>query len=203
MKKLVALLIVSVAFATAPVFSDSLGFAVSLGKGITAYQEGDYKTARNKFLTLANELEDEGAQYMLGIMHYEGKGYLQDYGKALTWFKLSAEQGYSSAQIKLGIIYYEGKIVDQDYKEAIKWWKLSAEQGKANAQTLLAIMYSLGEGVTQDIVRAHMWANIAASNGDENAPEERDAIAEEMTSVQLEEAQDLAHRCIKKKYKGC
>ena len=64
-------------------------------------------------------------------------------------------------------------------------------------------MYFEGKGVIQDNVYAHMWSNIAAASGIKNASQNRTTIGKFMTSSQLEKAQDLAHECVRKKYKGC
>ncbi len=49
-----------------------------------------------------------------------------------------------------------------------------------------------------------MWYNIAASSGNsENASKNRDLLAKEMNSNQIETAQKLARECVRKKYKGC
>ena len=78
-----------------------------------------------------------------------------------------------------------------------------ADQGYASAQYSLGNMYKNGQGVTQDITRAHMWWNVAASQGDKAAAYNRDIVAKEMTSSQIEEAQKLVHECIAKNYKDC
>ena len=92
----------------------------------------------------------------------------------------------------------------QNDKTAVKWYKLAAEQGHASAQSNLGAMYGDGQGVLQDYIRAHMWFNIAASSGDsENASKNRDIVAKRMNSNQIETAHKLAHKCVKKNYKGC
>ena len=97
-----------------------------------------------------------------------------------------------------------GSGVPEDDKTAAKWWKLAAKQGNANAQSNLGGMYCNGQGVIQDNVYAHMWFNIAASSGDsENASGNRDIVAKQMTTSQLETAQRLARECVRRKYKGC
>ena len=116
---------------------------------------------------------------------------------------LAAEQGHAYAQLLLGTMYEEGRGVSQDYKRAAGWFTLAAEQGEADAQLLLSTMYGLGHGVIRDYVYAHMWGNLAASNGNENGGKLGDFVAKLMTPSQLEKAQDLAHECVRKKYKGC
>ena len=80
---------------------------------------------------------------------------------------------------------------------------LAAEQGVARAQYNLGRMYHQGLGVPQNYVYAHMWWHIAASSGNTWASNERDRVAKKMTPTQIAEAQNLAHECVRKKYKGC
>ncbi len=195
MKKLVALLIVSLAFATAPAFA---GFQ----EGMDAYQNGDYEIALREFHPLA-EQGNVDAQFALGWMYKNGWGVSQDDKQALKWFRLSVKQGDAKGQYGLGSMYNKGQGVPQDYKEAFKLYTLSAEQGYVDAQYNLGTMHYNGDGVPQDYVLAHMWYNIAASNGEETAAENRDIIASLMTASQIEKAQDLARACVAKDYKGC
>ena len=63
----------------------------------------------------------------------------------------------------------------------------------AAAQNNLGLMYRNGEGVPQDYTEAHMWLNLAAaqSSGEDldRYVTSRDAVAEEMTSEQIADAQ--------------
>ena len=106
--------------------------------------------------------------------------------------RVRAEQGHYLSQTTLGALYYEGQGVLQDYREASKWFKKSAEQGNFVAQHFLGMMYFEGKGVPQDYVMAHMYWNLAASYGHKNAITMRGIIETNMTSSQLEKAQDLA-----------
>ena len=136
-------------------------------------------------------------------MYHHGDGVLQDDKTAVKWYTLAAEQGNAKAQFNLGFMYQNGKGVLQDDKTAVKWYRLAAEQGDAKAQTNLGVMYANGDGVIADKVYAHMWGNIGSSNGNENGGKLRDFLSKEMTSSQLEKAQDLARKCVAKNYKGC
>ena len=196
MKKLVALLIVALAFATAPAFS------ADLQKGLDAFEKGDYKTALREWLPFAEDGHSV-AQNALGVIYRKGEGVSQDYKKALHWYKLSAGQGHVGSQNDLGLMHYKGWGVLQDYKTAARWWRLSAEHGYVKAQYNLGLMYDKGHGVLQDYVRAHMWYNIAALNGHEKALENRDGIAKIMSPAQLEKAQESARNCEAKNYKNC
>jgi TPR repeat protein len=100
-------------------------------------------------------------------------------------------------------MYDRGEGVPQDIKTALKWRTLAAEQGYGLSQHNLGAMYAHGQGVPHNYVYAHMWWNIAAASGFKYSSEERDRIAKKMTPTQIAEAQNLAHECVRKKYKGC
>ena len=121
----------------------------------------------------------------------------EDYATALKEWKPLAEKGDAEAQNGLGVIYDHGRGVPQDHKTAIKWFTLAAKQGYAKAQSNLGVMYRRGKGVPKDYVQAHMWYNLAAAQGYEDAAEQRDKVAESMTSAQVAKAQGLArsHKC--------
>ena len=173
-----------------------------LSEGVTAYGEGDYKTAFNELMPLAQQ-GDFRAQYILGNMYKNGSGVLQDYKKAVKWYRLAAKQGLAFAQYGLGVMYSEGEGVLQDDKKAVKWYRLAAEQGDARAQKNLGIMYVGGTGVLQDYILGHMWANLAAYNGGENAKELREFITKKLNANQITKAQKLAQQCLDSNYKNC
>ena len=159
-------------------------------KALAAYNKKDYETALREWIPLA-EQGHANAQYNLGAMYHKGEGVLQDYKTAAQLWKLAADQGHANAQNSLGAMYFNGQKFPQDYKAAVKWYRLAAEQGHAKAQFHLGRMYEDGNGIPQDFVLAHMLSNLAASNGDEGAGESRDILGEDMTSSQIEKAQDL------------
>ena len=140
-----------------------------------------------------------GADFDKGMAAYKSG----DFATALREFRPLAEQGDAVAQSNLGWMYDKGHGVPQDYKTAMKWYTLAAEQGDAGAQFNLGVMYYYGQGVPKDFIYAHMWGSIVASSGNEIGGELRDFAAKGMTATQIEEAQDLARECVRKKYKGC
>ena len=130
-------------------------------------------------------------------------GVPQNDAQAVKWYQLAAEQGYAFAQYNLGGMYKNGRGVPQDYTEAVRLYRLSAEQGHALEQTNLGVLYVSGFGVQQDKVLAHMWFNLGAANGNEFGAENRESIAREMTSQEIEKAQALARTCMANEYKNC
>jgi len=86
-----------------------------------------------------------------------------------------------------------GILAGQTDVEALR---AKAEQGATHAQHSLGLMYGRDQGVARDYLQAHMWVNLAASKSqgekNERYAKSRKLIAEEMTSVQIAEAQRLA-----------
>ena len=67
-----------------------------------------------------------------------GKQYLKtDVPKAISMFKLAAEQGYSYAEYQLGKIYCFGQGVPQNLEVGMEWLKASASHGNEYASALL------------------------------------------------------------------
>ena len=130
-----------------------------------------------------------------------------DYTQAARLFRPLAEQGIASAQFNLGVMYARGQGVPQDYQAALKWYRKAAEQGDASAQNNLGLMYEMGRGARKDFSRAHMWYSVAAAalSGDEGkaAMKRRDSVASQMTAVQIGNAQEMARRCQRSKFKEC
>ena len=175
-------------------------------KGLDAYLKEDYATALKEFKPLAEKGNAE-AQAMLSYMYRSGKGVLGDDVEAVKWSRQAAEQGYAPAQTSLGVRYKYGIGVSEDDVEAVKWYRLAAEQGYAIAQYFLGEMYANGEGIPEDVVSAYMWWNIVSSLGDkhhsENAKERKDEITKEMTSSEIEKAQELSKQYLNADYKDC
>ena len=98
-----------------------------------------------------------------------------------------------------GIDAYNGG----DFKKAMEQAKLLAPLGDADAQFYLGKMYAEGKGTLQRNTHAHMWFNLASANGHSEAAQERDLLAEKMTPVLVDKAQDLAGACMSSDYQDC
>jgi hypothetical protein len=177
--------------------------AQDYGKGLAAYEAGNYYGALREFQPLA-QVGLASAQYHLGLMYSIGQGVTQDYAEAAKWYRLAAERGNAAAQFTLGSSYDEGLGgVLQDYTEAAKWFSKAAEQGETRAQYRLGLMYELGNGVAQDDVIAYMWLNIGAANGNHLALESRRKIEKRMTREKVADAQRYARVCLTSNYQDC
>jgi uncharacterized protein len=158
MKRLVLVLIM-VALMSPPVYADDLQ------EGIDAGIRGDYKTALEKLMPLA-EKGDAEAQRNIGFMYYQGHGVTRSYDEALHWYLKSADQGSAKAQISLGSMYAQGHGTPKNNKEAVKWFRAAAEKKEPMAQTKLGMMYFDGIGVVQNFKEAAKWFLLAAEQSD-------------------------------------
>jgi len=68
--------------------------------GIDAYYHGDYLIAQKEIRPLA-EQGHSGAQLLLGLMYWSGRGVADDYVLAHMWLSLAASQGEETAWVYL------------------------------------------------------------------------------------------------------
>tara|TARA_B100000686_G_scaffold305473_1_gene343939 strand:+ start:227 stop:949 length:723 start_codon:yes stop_codon:yes gene_type:complete len=133
--------------------------------GSDAFPRKDYKEAFRLFTLSSAQQDNKKAQYVLGVMYYNGLGIPQDYKKAFIAYALSARQGVAEAQYELGEMYKKGEGIPQDYKAAVKMYRYSAQQGFAKAQLQLGKLYQDGNGIPQDYQEAVKWYRYSAEQG--------------------------------------
>lgn len=132
----------------------------------------------------------------------EGTEISSDARKQLTEFDRNfdlAKQGNAVAQFYVGWSFETGNEIYKDAAQAASWYTKAATRGSREAQYNLGLLYVRGEGVPKDLVQAHKWFNLASASGSaENdeirseAAAARDEISNEMSSEEIEKAQDLA-----------
>jgi TPR repeat protein len=154
--------------------------------------QNDRAVAQAKELLKSAEAGDAAAQYRLGLLYDKGSGVPQSSIHAKEWFEKAATQGHAGAQVDLGTMYLQGNGAPQSAPMALVWFSRAAEQGEGLAFAKLGRMYAQGRGVLQDFIHAHMWYNLGAAHGDLKAAEARDALAPQMSTTQIAEAQRLA-----------
>lgn len=132
--------------------------------GVVAYEAGDYKTAFNEWLPLAKN-NDPAAMRNIGHMYRRGLGTVQDYAKAMTWYKRAATIGFDRAQANVAGMYLEGEGVERDYAQAANWFARAAQQGHVVSQYNLALLLENGLGVEKNERRALGWYALAAKAG--------------------------------------
>ena len=99
-----------------------------------------YSEAQKWFRRAAKQ-GHKNAQYMLGLIFYNGRGVEKSYPTARTWFERAAKQDHSGAQYMLGIIHYDGKGVPKNHGRAGKWFGKAARKGDKDAQYMLGLIH--------------------------------------------------------------
>ena len=157
-------------FASLAVALWALAFAVNANAGPfedadAAFRQGDYATALQLFLTLADQ-GNTSAQRNIGIMQLKGQGIPQNVVEGMRWIRLAADGGLAEAQNDVGMSYQRGLGVQRNDAEAVKWYRRAADQGGLlAAQINLADTYAIGRGVPQNFGEALKWYRIAADQG--------------------------------------
>lgn len=105
----------------------------------------------------------------IGNRYAKGEGVEQNFSEAVSYYRISAEEGDPEGQYNYGLSYYNGNGVNQDYNEALKWFRLAADQGNNKAQFNIGLSYYYGEGVIQDFVEAVKWFRLSAEQGNDKA----------------------------------
>lgn len=127
--------------------------------GLAAYDAGDYATARDLWISLA-ESGDARAQTALAGLYLGGYGVARDFRMAAIWFRRAAEQGDAIAQLNLGELYESGRGVSRDRVEAWRWYSYAARQGNdwaRNRRDSIAAQFD-------DAARAAARARLNAGN---------------------------------------
>lgn len=108
---------------------------------------------------------DAQAEYIMGVLHENGRGVKADPAAAAEWYRKAALQGHGRAQTNLGALYQRGKGVTRDREKALHWYHLAAKQGLSKAQYNLGLMYATRDPKTRDLRKAIHWFTEAAKRG--------------------------------------
>lgn len=103
--------------------------AETFGKGLDAFNSGDYAAAYAIWLPLA-EHGDPNSQSSLAYLFHEGKGARQDSKTAAKWYYRAALQGEPTAQSFLCRMHLDGDGVPRDLVLALMWCELSIDGGE-------------------------------------------------------------------------
>ena len=77
----------------------------------------------------------------------------EDYGKAMEYYLLSADQGNAEAWRVIGNLYLDGLGVEQSSDKALEYYQRAGDQGDAKAMFNIAITYFLGDLAPYEIER--------------------------------------------------
>jgi uncharacterized protein len=110
-------------------FSSFSAQADTLGRGVAAFERGDYVRAARDLSPLAAQ-GNARALGLLGFMYEHGFGVPQAYEAAFDFYCQGAVQGNPFAQAMLGLLYDKGHGVHHDYILAYKWLNLAAARSR-------------------------------------------------------------------------
>ncbi len=119
------------------------------------------------------------------------------------WFRLlskrgvqmtrrAADDGNVHAQFNIALRYYYGEGVSKNHRIANTYFLMAALAGNAEAQNYLAQNQVMYDPIGYDRVFVYKWFTIAAKSGYGQASKNRQKIACDMTSDQIEEAEAQA-----------
>lgn len=128
----------------------------------------------------------------LGVMYQNGRGVMQDYTKAIEWYRKAADRGFAHAQDNLINLYKHGLGVPKEDRDALKWYLEAAKNKHVAEQFMLGTMYLKGLGAPQDNIQAYAWFGIATAGGLQAAQIFRDNLESQITSGELQEARKLS-----------
>lgn len=95
-------------------------------QGVAAYESGLFGKAMREFRPLV-EKGHAGAEFMTGVMYFQGRGVAQNRKIAAIWFHKAAIKGHAGAQLAFGSVHIRGVGVFQDLIQAYKWLSLAAD----------------------------------------------------------------------------
>jgi len=111
--------------------------------------------------TNANEGEDPFHQNLLGVMHANGRGCVEDHALAIEWFLKAETQGLPEASYNIGVNYDCGTGVEKNGEEALVHYTNAATKGHAFAQ----IRLGSESFQSKDFTEALNWFSQAADQG--------------------------------------
>ena len=126
---------------------------------ILSYDMGKYRVARKNFLNLA-EKGHAGAEFMLGVMWFYGRGVKANDAISAIWFYKSAIKGNPSGQLAFGSLHIRGLGVRQDLVKAYGWLSLAANQAIPGLQQKAIALRDETANLmnSEEIADARLWA---------------------------------------------
>jgi hypothetical protein len=144
-------------------------------------------------------------------MYRDGRGVARDWPLAWRWYQVAMARGNKDVEARRRFVELFSRIVSDrgaltkavqaydvdDFAGAFAQFEPLAVAGDSLAQFYLGEIYRSGKGIDADPVRAHMWLSLAAKRlpagaDRDRAAADRDAVAGQLTGVQLGEAQRRA-----------
>lgn len=141
-----------------------------LRRADSAFESGDYKTARELFHHVATEGMNGYARFQLARIYEDGLGTEIDLSEALRWYRASGDLGNRFAQYKSGTLLEAGHGGQPgDRALAAKYYQAAADQGESLAALKLAELLLSDDGIDRDEYGARSLFEGAAQQGNAHA----------------------------------
>lgn len=175
-------------------------WAAGIDKHIDSIRRGDFQRAIGDLQPLAKQ-GDPRAQYLLGTIYLNQ--YVDPPGpdEAARWIRLAAGQDFVPAQTELARMYRNGDGIARDPVKTAYWYGRAAENGDVGAQLFIADAHAYGIGLKRDRVQAYKWYQIAIRYWGPLAVRARDAVARDMTAIEIQRAEVLVAEWLRAKAK--
>lgn len=172
------------------------------------YVEGDREASEAVLRAYVESCEhaardgNASAQVEVAWAYALGEGVPEDLGAAADWARKAAEHGDAEGQWLLGDL-----LNDDNPAEAFTWYQRAAEQGNSYGARHVGLMYTDGVVVPRDFVRASMWLQLSIALAEiemghpdyiQFGKELLEEVKEQMTAVQIADAERLAREWFKK-----
>jgi TPR repeat protein len=166
----------------------NLGLMTANGRGVARDEaEG---------LRLIDEAASRGlpeALYSQAETYFYGQfGRNQDYPKAMTLYRASAEAGNVLAQNTLGVMLRDGLATERNEAKAMEWFRKAAEQGDARAQSNLGHLIGVESGDLIKRQEALKWTILAANQNEITAIKTLEELEPNLTARELDAARRAA-----------
>lgn len=166
-------------------------FNVPAGRHKVKVIYDDKKTEEREILVKESDTEKVEFNYLSDVekesCYNKGKNYfygknnaVQNYERAVYYYRLAAEAGYADAQYSLGYCYGKGYGVEKDKKMALSWYLKSAESGNVTAMRKAGICYE----DNGNFFTAEEWYNKAKESGYKDIQKDIDRIEKKIKESQ-------------------
>lgn len=130
-----------------------------------------YQLKNDNFLNFfkrSADLENENAQYILGLIYLDGIRVEKNVFQGIKYLKMCADKFKSKVYFILGFLYHEGKEVPRNMNKAVEYYKESSSYNDLFAKNNLGVIYKNGYGneIKQSIQNAIIYLKEAINDPD-------------------------------------
>lgn len=165
--------------------------AVNLAFVYLTSSKGASGNLRSAILKLFNQAAEGGnvtAQYMMGMIYYNGFGIAKNDDRAFQLLKKAASQ-YDEAQYQLALRYMNAEGTPRNYGNAVNNLTKAALQGHIPSMLWLGDIFAEGTSYPKNEYKAYVWYNIASVYDAKSAAEKRDFLEKKLKIEEVLQAQ--------------